>query len=40
NKPAGNYEMNFDASDLSGGVYFYKLKTEGFTETRKMILIK
>jgi hypothetical protein len=40
NKPAGNYEVNFDASDLSGGVYFYKLQTGDFTETRKMILTK
>lgn len=39
-KPVGNYEINFDASALSGGVYFYKLHTEGFTETKKMILSK
>jgi hypothetical protein len=40
NKPVGNYEINFDASALSGGVYFYKLQTEGFTETKKMTLSK
>jgi hypothetical protein len=40
NKPAGNHEINFDASDLSAGIYFYKLQTEGLTETRKMILTK
>lgn len=40
NKPAGTYEINFDASALSGGVYFYKLQTEGFFETKKMILSK
>ncbi len=40
NKPAGNYEINFDASALSGGVYFYKVQTEGFTETKKMLLSK
>lgn len=37
---AGNYSINFDASNLSGGVYFYKLETESFSETKKMILIK
>lgn len=40
NKPAGTYEINFDASALSGGIYFYKLQTEGFTETKKMTLSK
>lgn len=40
NKTAGNYEINFDASALSGGVYFYKMQTEEFTETKKMILSK
>lgn len=40
NKPAGNYEVNFNASDLTGGIYFYKLQTENFTETKKMILTK
>jgi hypothetical protein len=36
----GNYSVNFDASALSGGIYFYKLETEKFSETKKMILIK
>jgi hypothetical protein len=40
NKASGNYEINFNASALAGGVYFYKLQTEGFSETKKMILIK
>lgn len=40
NKPAGNYEINFDASALSGGIFFYKLQTEVFTETKKMTLSK
>ena len=39
-KPAGSYEVNFDAGSLSSGVYFYKLQTESFVETRKMILMK
>jgi hypothetical protein len=37
---AGNYNVDFDASTLAAGVYFYKLETEGFTGIKKMILIK
>jgi hypothetical protein len=36
----GSYEVRLDASDLPGGMYFYKLTSGGFSETRKMILIK
>jgi hypothetical protein len=39
-KPAGNYEVEFNASQLSSGVYFYKLQAAPFLETRKMILIR
>jgi hypothetical protein len=39
-KPAGNYQVNFDASNLSSGIYFYQLKTGSFIQTRKMTLIK
>ena len=39
-KPAGKYEVEFNASQLSSGIYFYQLKTENFIETRKMILLK
>ena len=39
-KLKGNYSVNFDASELSGGVYFYELKSEGFTQTKKMLMIK
>jgi parallel beta-helix repeat protein len=38
--PAGNYEVDFDASGLSSGVYFYKIESEKFNSTQKMILIK
>jgi glucose/arabinose dehydrogenase len=37
---AGNYEVNFDASLLSNGIYFYQLTTNGFSKTLKMILLK
>jgi len=37
---AGTYETSFDGSALNSGVYFYKLITDGFTETKRMILIK
>ena len=39
-KPAGNYEAIFTPSYLSSGIYFYKLSSESFTETKKMILLK
>jgi len=37
---AGNYEVTFNASNLSSGVYFYKLQSGNFVETKKMVLIK
>jgi len=39
-KPAGTYEVKFDAGKLTSGVYFYSLYVNGFRETRKMILNK
>ena len=39
-KPAGKYEVEFDAIDLSSGIYFYQLKTENNIKTKKMILLK
>jgi len=37
---AGVYEIEFNASKLSSGVYFYQLKAGEFIETKKMILLK
>ncbi len=39
-KPAGTYEVFFNGSNLSSGVYFYKLQSGSFVETRKLILLK
>lgn len=36
----GSYKVKFDASKLTSGMYFYKLETSKFTETKKMVLIK
>ncbi|MCB0722677.1 MAG: T9SS type A sorting domain-containing protein [Ignavibacteriae bacterium] len=36
----GEYEYQFDGSDLTSGVYFYQLRTKDFTSTKKMILVK
>ncbi len=40
NMAAGNYTINFDASELTSGMYFYTIKTSGYTATKKMMLIK
>ncbi|MBK7631516.1 MAG: T9SS type A sorting domain-containing protein [Ignavibacteriales bacterium] len=39
-RPAGRYEIEFDASKLSSGVYFYQIKVGDFVSTKKMILMK
>jgi hypothetical protein len=39
-KPAGEYEVEFDAIDLPSGIYFYQLKAGNYIETKKMILLK
>ena len=37
---AGNYSVKFNASNLTSGVYFYKLQSGTFSQTKKMILMK
>lgn len=39
-KNAGTYEITFDASYLSSGIYFYKLTTGSVSLTKKMLLVK
>ena len=37
---AGTYKVDFDGAGYSSGVYFYRLETEGFVETKSMVLLK
>jgi uncharacterized protein (DUF362 family) len=39
-KPAGTYDVRFDASGLASGMYLYRLTAGPFVETRKMIVLK
>ncbi|MCZ6702371.1 MAG: T9SS type A sorting domain-containing protein, partial [Ignavibacteria bacterium] len=36
----GTYEFEWNANNIPSGVYFYQLKTNGFMETKKMLMIK
>ena len=40
NKPAGNYEIKFNADKLHEGVYFYKIEVNGYSKIKRMIKIK
>jgi hypothetical protein len=39
-KPSGIYEVEFDGSNLSSGVYFYRMRAGDFIDTKKFVLIK
>ena len=38
-KPAGNYKLNWNATNIPSGVYFYKIKAGSFVVTKKMVLL-
>lgn len=39
-KSAGYHELKFNASNLTSGIYFYKITANGFADTKKMMLVK
>ena len=39
-KPMGSHKIGFDAGAFPSGIYFYKLQTSNYTQTKKMILLK
>lgn len=39
-KSAGSHKIDFNASELSSGVYIYRLQSDDFSETKKMMLLK
>ena len=39
-KQAGTYELEFDATDISSGVYFYRIQAGDYVDTKKMVLLR
>jgi hypothetical protein len=39
-KAAGKYEVTFNSTNVSSGIYFYRLQTDNFVKTNKMVVIK
>jgi len=36
----GVHEVTFDGSNVAGGIYFYRLQTDGYIQTRKLVLMR
>ena len=39
-KPAGGYSVQWDASGMPTGVYFYRIQAGGFTQTKQLLLVR
>jgi hypothetical protein len=39
-KSAGKYEVEFNGGNLSSGIYFYRISSGNFSQTKKLVLIK
>jgi hypothetical protein len=39
-KSAGNYNVSFNAGNLSSGIYFYRMHADNFIQTKKLVLIR
>lgn len=39
-RDAGNYTMTFEGSNIASGVYFYRLESNNFVDTKRMVLVK
>jgi len=38
--PAGNYSRQWNSTNISSGIYFYRLQTDTYSETKKLVLLK
>ena len=39
-KSSGDYKVDFNAANISSGMYFYSIRTENYYQVRKMVLLK
>ncbi|NIR93647.1 MAG: T9SS type A sorting domain-containing protein, partial [Gammaproteobacteria bacterium] len=37
---SGNYEVTWEAANVASGIYWYQLQSDGFTESKKLLLIR